>query len=67
MLCRCEYYAGCGGEGDGVDHVLTARDEGMEEEADPEEDTSDAPGGLWRECLGSAQIRSRIANTCLHT
>jgi hypothetical protein len=29
-----------GGEGDGVEYVLTGRDEGMEEEAYPEEDKS---------------------------
>ena len=34
-----------GEEGDGVEYVLTARDEDMEEEADPEEDDkSDGEG-----------------------
>lgn len=36
------------GEGDGVEYVLTARDEEMDEEADPEEDKSDGDGRtLW--------------------
>jgi hypothetical protein len=37
-----------GREGDGVEYVLMARDEGMEEEANPEKDKSDGDR-LWRE------------------